>query len=129
MLDQFTPRHIPALIAGTTMAFGGMWPILNARAAMLEFGLPARIADVPAARPVMVIGTVRTTCLGALMLYFYARGQWDVLDTFMAVTGTYAGLVDSWVLWREGQSRQAAFRLISSGLFSACGFAGLTAGR
>lgn len=129
MIGHFTPRHIPGLIAATTMTFGGMWPLFNARAAMLEFGIPARIADVPATGPVMVIGQVRTTCLGALMLYFYARGQFDILDTFMAVTGAYAGLVDSYVLWKEGEARGALFRLISSGLISACGFAGLTAGR
>ena len=127
MLEYFTPRHIPALIAATTMTFGGMWPILNARAAMLEFGLPARVADAPATWPVMVIGQVRTTCLGTLMLWFYARGQFDVLDTFMAVTGAYAGVVDSWVLWRERENRNAAFRLLSSGLIAGCGIAGLTA--
>ena len=75
----------------------------------------------------MVIGQVRTTCLGLLMFWFYARGQLDVLDTFMAVTGAYAGVVDSWVLWRERENRNAAFRLLSSGLIAGCGIAGLTA--
>ena len=129
MLQHFHPRHIPALIAGSTMALGGLWPIFNAPAAMLEFGLPARIANTPAAAPVMVVGTVRTTIIGVLILVFYSRRQMDVVDTFLAVTGGYAGLVDSYVVWREGSPSQAVFRLVSSWLIGAWGVFGMTAGR
>ncbi|KAI0476888.1 hypothetical protein F4859DRAFT_66742 [Xylaria cf. heliscus] len=127
MFEHFTLRHIPALIAGSTMAFGGLWPLFNARGAMLEFGLPARIADTSAAAPVMVINSARTTIIGALILLFYSRGQFEIVDTIVAVTGAYAGLVDSYVVWKEGSPRQAIFRLVSSGLISASGLAGWTA--
>ncbi|KAI8627209.1 hypothetical protein F5Y19DRAFT_182587 [Xylariaceae sp. FL1651] len=128
MFEHFHPRHIPALIAANTMAFGGMWPIVDPRGAMREFGFPDRIAGSPEAAPVMVIGNVRTTVLGLLMLLFYSRQQFDILDTFMAITGAYAGLVDSYVVWREGNHRQAIFRLISSSLISAWGMLGWTEG-
>ncbi|KAI0391872.1 hypothetical protein F5Y17DRAFT_387856 [Xylariaceae sp. FL0594] len=128
MFEHFHPRHIPALIAGTTMAFGGMWPMLDPRGAMRDFGFPARIANCPEAAPVMVTGNVRTTVLGFLMLLFYSRRQLDLLDTFMAVTGAYAGLVDCYVVWRTGNRKHAVFRLVSSGLISAWGFLGWTAG-
>ncbi|KAH8896715.1 hypothetical protein GQ53DRAFT_743328 [Thozetella sp. PMI_491] len=110
------------------MTFGGMWPLFDPRGAMLEFGFPARIAEAPAAGPVFAVGNVRTTVLGTLMLTYYFRGKMDVVDTILAVTGGYAGLVDSYIVWREGQTGNAIFRLISSGLLSAWGFAGWTAG-
>ncbi|KAI1761493.1 hypothetical protein GGR53DRAFT_23833 [Hypoxylon sp. FL1150] len=129
MFSHFTPRHIPALFVATAMTFGGMWPLLDARAAMLEFGMPPRVAEAPAARPVFVVGNARTTVLGALVFIFYARGRLDAVDTILAVTGAYAGLVDSWVVWREGKSKNALFRLVSSWAVSAIGLVGFTAGR
>ncbi|KAJ8133517.1 hypothetical protein O1611_g107 [Lasiodiplodia mahajangana] len=129
MFQHFHPRHIPALIAGTTMAFGGIWPMFDPYGAMRDFGFPDRIAKAPEAAPVMVTGNVRTTVLGALMLLYYSRRQYEILDTFMAFTGAYAGIVDSYVVWREGRPRQAVFRLISSGLIAAWGFLGWTAGK
>lgn len=109
------------------MTFGGMWPIFNAKGSLLEFGFPARIADTPEAAPVMVIGCARTTCIGLLVFLFYSRNQLDLVDQVMAVTGAYAGLVDSYVVWKEGRPRKAIFRLVSSWLIAAWGFAGLTA--
>lgn len=96
---------------------------------MQEFGFAARIANAPAAGPVMIIGQARGTIIGLLVFLFYSRNQLELVDTVMAVTGLYAGLVDSYVVWKEGNGRYAAFRLISSGLISAWGFAGLTVGR
>ncbi|KAI1200871.1 hypothetical protein F5X97DRAFT_292310 [Nemania serpens] len=129
MFEHFHPRHIPALLAGTTMTFGGMWPLFDAPGAMREFGYPDRIADASEAAPVMVTGNVRTTIIGVLMLLFYSRRQYDTLDTFLAVTGAYAGLLDSYVVWREGRPGQALFRLASSAFLSLWGILGWTAGR
>lgn len=75
----------------------------------------------------MVIGQARTTCIGLLVFLFYLRNQLDAVDTVMAVTGAYAGFVDSYVVWKEGNPRMAVFRLISSGLIAAWGCAGWTA--
>ncbi|KAH8755788.1 hypothetical protein F5883DRAFT_504500 [Diaporthe sp. PMI_573] len=129
MFGGFELRHILGLIVASTMTFGGTWPLFDARGAMLEFGLPARIADTPAASPVMVINGVRTTIIGLLVFTFYSRNQLDLVDLVMAVTGTYAGLVDSYVVWKEGNSRKAVFRLVSSGLLAAWGWAGWTSPR
>ncbi|KAI1262871.1 hypothetical protein F5Y18DRAFT_429742 [Xylariaceae sp. FL1019] len=127
-LLQFRLRHIPALIAGTTMIFGGMWPMIDPRGAMRDFGFSSHIADSPEAAPVMITGSVRTTVLGMLVLLFYSRGQMDVVDTLLAVTGTYAGLVDSFIVWREGNLGHAVFRLFNSGFISAWGIMGWTEG-
>jgi hypothetical protein len=129
MFDHFTLRHIPALIAGSTMAFGGLWPLWDARGAMLEFGFPARIADVPQAAPVMAVGNARTSALGFAMLLLYSRNQFDAVDTILAVIGFWAGAVDCYVVYKEGQPRQAIFRLVSSWLLAAAGYAGWTAAR
>ncbi|KAI1426750.1 hypothetical protein F5Y12DRAFT_255415 [Xylaria sp. FL1777] len=122
-------KHIPALIVASTMTFGGMWSLFHASDAALEFGFPRRIAATPAVAPVFTVGNARTTTIGLLTFIFYARNQLDVVDTIMAVTGAYCGLVDSYVVWKEGNPRKAAFRLASSGFLSACGFFGLTASR
>lgn len=96
---------------------------------MLEFGLPDRIASTPAAAAVMLINNARTTSFGICMYTLYFRRELVACDTILAVLGAYAGLVDSYVVWKEGNPRKAAFRLVSSGLLSAVGFAGWTAGR
>ncbi|KAH8883745.1 hypothetical protein GQ53DRAFT_663242 [Thozetella sp. PMI_491] len=125
---HFELRHIPALFSASAMTFGGMWPLFDPRGALREFGFPARIAEAPAAAPVHAVGAVRTTVLGMLLFIYYSRGQMEVVDTILAVMGGYAGLVDSYVVWKEGQRGKAIFRLVSSGLIPAWGFAGLTAG-
>lgn len=102
--------------------------MFNAEGAILEFGSPAHIAKAPAAGPVMVIGQARTTVIGILVFLFYSRNQLELVDTVMAVTGAYAGLVDSYAVWKEGNLRMAAFRLMSSGLIAAWGYAGWTSG-
>jgi hypothetical protein len=127
MFEYFQLQHIPALLAGTAMMFGGLWPLFNARDSMLEFGFPARIAETPAAAPVMVRGDARTSIIGGLMLLFYYRGEMAVVDTILAVTGAYAGLIDTYVVWKEGNQNKAIFRLVASSFFFACGYSGLTA--
>ncbi|ETS73550.1 hypothetical protein PFICI_14496 [Pestalotiopsis fici W106-1] len=129
MFEQLQIRHVPALFVATTMTFGGIWSFFDARRAMLEFGLPDRIASTPGAASVMLINNARTTAFGLCMYAFYIRGQLAACDTILAILGAYAGLVDSYVVWTEGNPRKAVFRLVSSGLLSAAGFAGLTAGR
>lgn len=92
MFEGFALRHIPGLMfvsllplggaapssvdrrsltlqsissVASTMTFGGLWPIFDAKGAMTEFGFPASIASASAAGPVMVIGQVRGTIIGA----------------------------------------------------------------
>ncbi|KAH8895975.1 hypothetical protein GQ53DRAFT_743904 [Thozetella sp. PMI_491] len=128
MAGRVELRHGPALFSAFTMTFGGIWAFFDAPAAMAEFGFPAHIAGSSAAAPVMVTGNARTTIIGALMFIFYFRGQLEAVDTILALTGAYAGLVDSYIVWREGMPGKALFRLVASWMLSACGFVGLTAG-
>ncbi|KAK6851403.1 hypothetical protein PG995_012525 [Apiospora arundinis] len=128
MFEQFELRHVPALLAATAMTFGGLWTFFDPRGAMLEFGLPDRVASTPAAASVMHLTNARTTSLGLSMYALYFSGNFAGCDIVLSVLGAYAGLVDSWVVWREGNPRKAAFRLVSSGLLSAAGLAGWTAG-
>ena len=129
MFEHFELRHIPTLFTATVMTFGGMWSYFDARAAMLEFGLPDRIASTPAASAVMKINNARTTVIGMCLYTLYFRRELAACDTILAILGAYAGLVDSYVVWKEGNPRKAMFRLVSSGLVSAVGIAGWTAGR
>ncbi|KAK9419293.1 hypothetical protein SUNI508_01270 [Seiridium unicorne] len=128
MFEHFELRHIPILFTATVMTFGGMWSYFDPRGAMLEFGFPDRIAGTPAAAAIMHINNARTTVIGICLYTLYFRRNLDACDTILAVLGAYAGLVDSWVVWKEGNPRKAAFRLSSSWLLSAVGLAGWTAG-
>ncbi|KAK7967566.1 MFS general substrate transporter [Apiospora aurea] len=107
MSEQFSPRHMPALIAASTMTFGGLWSYFDPRAAMLEFGLPDRIASTPGAAAVMHINNARTTVLGTCLFALYFTRQRAACDTVLAILGAYAGLVDSYVVWKEGNPRKA----------------------
>ncbi|KAI0200754.1 hypothetical protein F4808DRAFT_150803 [Astrocystis sublimbata] len=122
-------NHVPALIVATTMTFGGLYSLLNPHGTLSEFGFPPRIAETPAAASPFKVGNVRTTVIGLLTYIFYFRNQLEVVDTILAVTGAYCGLVDSLLVWKEGNKQKAVFRLVSSGFLAACGFLGATAGR
>jgi hypothetical protein len=126
MLADFSLRHIPALIVASTTTFGGIWPMFNASAAMLEFGFPRTIAETPAAAPVMVNGQARTTILGLLTFIFYFQGKYAEVDTLMVVFGGYAGVVDAFLVWRHGNPGKAVFRIVASWAIAACGVARLT---
>ncbi|KAM7194153.1 hypothetical protein V8F20_008073 [Naviculisporaceae sp. PSN 640] len=126
----FSFRHIPALIQATTTTIGGIWPIFNARGAMLEFGFPPRIADDPLTWPVMIQGQSRTTILGLLTFIFYFTGRLREVDIILAIMGFYAGMLDSWVVWKTtGGLRWTVFRLVASWVLGAWGLMGMTAGR
>ncbi|KAI0097648.1 hypothetical protein GGR51DRAFT_577936 [Nemania sp. FL0031] len=129
MFENFRLQHIPGLIVASSMTFGGIWPLFDAHGAMSEFGFPQRIASAPPTAPVFQVGNARTTTIGLLTFFYYARQQYEIVDTIMTITGAYCGLLDSYIVWREGRPRHAIFRLVSSGFLSAWGFWGLTAGR
>lgn len=89
---------------------------------MAEFEFLAKIANAPAAAPVIVIRGLHTPDISLLVFTFYTRNQLDLVNLVMAVTGAYCGLVDSYVVWKECKLSKAVTRLISSGLFAAWGF-------
>ncbi|KAK3314972.1 hypothetical protein B0H66DRAFT_328836 [Apodospora peruviana] len=127
LLSNFHITHIPALLAATTTTLGGLWPIFSPQSSMLEFGFPAHIATSPAAHPVMVSASARTTVLGLLTWMYYLGGQYEVVDTILAVFGFYAGVVDGIVVWKTGNRGKAVFRVVGSGVIGVCGAVGLTA--
>jgi hypothetical protein len=120
MFEQFAWRHIVPLFVASATTFGGLWPFWAPRDAMLEFGLPARIADSPT--------SARTTALGLLMLIFYQQRKLAEVDVVMSVMGAYLGVVDGYVCWKEGMPNKAVFRCVSSMVIAGCGMVGLTEG-
>ncbi|KAI1318077.1 hypothetical protein F5Y16DRAFT_139511 [Xylariaceae sp. FL0255] len=118
-LPSFHLRHIPGILSGCSMFFGGMWPLFDAQGAMLEYGFPVRIASAPEAAYAFSEGGARTMVIGFFMLYFYARGQLRLVDTSLAVAGTYLGVIDTYLVWKAGDTNKAIFRFVASGLIAA----------
>ena len=104
---EFSPRHIPAPVIASSTTLGGLWPIFNPRAAMLEFGLPRHIAGNPAAAPVMVLGQARNRVLGLLIFWFYYQRKYTEIDQLMVLLAGYVGVVDCVQLAKVGQSAEA----------------------
>ncbi|KAK3368531.1 hypothetical protein B0H63DRAFT_488640 [Podospora didyma] len=125
--EHFSPRHIPAIILASTTTLGGFWPMLNAHSAILAFGFPPRIAETPAAHPVMIAGQSRSTILGVLIFTLYFRRRYAEIDTLMAIMGFWGGLVDTYLVWKHGKPEKALFRLATLWSFAALGYFGLTA--
>ncbi|KAJ6537715.1 hypothetical protein B0H19DRAFT_1270132 [Mycena capillaripes] len=69
--------HIPALFIATTTTFGGLIPFYSAELAMLEFGLPPRIASSQSAQAVMIASSTRITAIGLALFAFYFRNKLD----------------------------------------------------
>ncbi|GAB1314610.1 hypothetical protein MFIFM68171_04820 [Madurella fahalii] len=126
--DTFRARHIPALLLASTTTLGGFWPWVDPRSAILAFGFPGRIADAPAAHPVMVQGQSRSTILGLFFWVLYFRRRYVEMDALMAVMGFWGGAVDAYLVWRTGSARKAVMRLVTLWGFAALGLAGVTAG-
>lgn len=131
MFQNFHYRHIPALFTVGAQFWGTLYPIFggSTRGVMGHYGLPPRIANVTQTWPAWNAGNARTASLGILMMIFYARGQYDVVDTFMVVIGGYLGVVDCILLWNEGLRSTGINRLCGSAVFAALGLVGFTEGR
>lgn len=131
MFEDFSPRHIPALFSATAMFFGGLWPLFGneaTRSAMIEYGLPPRIANLPESWPGFMGISGRTTVIGALMYLFYFRRRYDVVDTIMAVMGFYLAVLDPYVLWGLASKSWCVFRGVSTFGFGLMGYYKLTTG-
>lgn len=118
--------HLPALLASLTSTTGSLWSLLSPATSLREFGFLPHISNSPAAQPIMVVAQTRGAVLGMLMAIFYWRGQYAEVDLILALYGGYAGVVDSWVVWRQGNRGKAVFRLVGSWAIAAAGLGGLT---
>ena len=103
-------------------------PFFNAESAILEFGLPKRIAISKPAQAVMITSSARITAIGMALFTFYFQGTLEAVDTVLAIIG-YVGLVDGYVCWREGVPDKSVFRTASGLLIAAWGWYGMTTGR
>ncbi|KAJ0426921.1 hypothetical protein BJY00DRAFT_3087 [Aspergillus carlsbadensis] len=126
MLKHFTPAHLPMLFIATTQSLGGLIPILFPTRAILDFGLPPRIANSQPAHPVMVVAGARTTTIGLILWAFYAQGKLVEFDTILAIFGTWVGLVDGAVCWNQGMRGKGAVRAVSGAIVAFWGVKGLT---
>ncbi|KAB5575788.1 hypothetical protein GE09DRAFT_1093343 [Coniochaeta sp. 2T2.1] len=122
----FTPYHIPALLTSLTSMSGSPWSLISPSSSLAEFGFLPAISNSRAAQPVMVVAQTRGAVLGALTAIFYLRGQYADVDLIMAIYGGYAGLLDAWVVYKEGNRGKGWFRLAASWAIMAAGLEGLT---
>ncbi|KAF2756326.1 hypothetical protein EJ05DRAFT_501825 [Pseudovirgaria hyperparasitica] len=127
MFEHFTLFQTPSLFVASAVTFGGLWPFFNAHGAILEFGLPPRVALSKEAQAIMVLSSARGTVVGLSMFMLYFRERFVEFDMVMATLGLYVGAVDAWICWREGMPSKAVFRGVSGALIAAWGLAGMTA--
>jgi len=102
-------------------------PFFNAEYAILEFGLPKRIAISKPAQSVMILSSARITTLGLALFTFYFQNKLAAVDTILLLLG-YVGLADCYVCWIEGVPNKAVFRLASGLVIAAWGWFGMTEG-
>ncbi|ERF77032.1 hypothetical protein EPUS_07938 [Endocarpon pusillum Z07020] len=126
MFTNFTLRHVPPLFVATALTFGGLMPFFNAEYAILEFGLPERIASSKAAQSIMIISSARITAIGLSIFTFCFQEKFAAVDTKLTILG-YVGLVDGYVCWLEDVPSTAIVRIISGALIAAWGWFGMTA--
>ncbi|KAH8908969.1 hypothetical protein BR93DRAFT_520052 [Coniochaeta sp. PMI_546] len=122
----FNAYHIPALLVCFTSMLGSPWSLLSPSTSLSEFGFLPAIAQSRAAQPVMAVAQTRGAVIGLLTAIFYSRGQYADVDLILALYGSYAGVVDAYIVWKEGNRGKGVFRLVGSWLIAAAGLAGLT---
>lgn len=127
MLGNFAAplRHGPPLLVATALTFGGLMPFFNAEYAILEFGLPHRIAISKPAQSIMIVSSARITAIGLALFTFYFQQQFAAVDTILLILG-YVGLVDGYVCWQEKVPNRAIFRATSGLLIALWGWFGMT---
>ncbi|KAF2130185.1 hypothetical protein P153DRAFT_365830 [Dothidotthia symphoricarpi CBS 119687] len=126
MTPRFMPNHLPALFIGTAFTLGGVLPLFRPERAILEYGLPLRIARSSEAQMLMQIGMARTTCIGAAIFTFYLQGKLEAVDTLLVMMG-YLGAGDMYFCWKEGAPVWGTFKAFCGAAFMAWGWFGMTA--
>lgn len=123
---QFKLPHLVTLAVATAHPAGGLvWPLVDPRGAILMFGLPQQVAELPAAQLVSASGSIRTSAFDVLVWVFYMRGKLEEVDTVNLVMGVWLGLADSWACWAAGVPCQAVLKATAGLLISGWGAAGL----
>ncbi|RYP21423.1 hypothetical protein DL767_009276 [Monosporascus sp. MG133] len=129
MLDNFSWRHIPALLAATPMLFGGLFHgLAKPKEALLTYGMSPTIANTHEAQIVYYGHTIRTSTLGLLIFAFYLQDNLAAVDMTMAIMGAYCGIADVLLLWNYGNRSKVPVRFLNILAIAVWGFAGMTAG-
>ncbi|EED23822.1 efflux pump antibiotic resistance protein, putative [Talaromyces stipitatus ATCC 10500] len=126
MFENFNLFHVPSLFVATAVTFGGLIPFFNAEYAIVEFGLPQRIANSKPAQSVMILSSARGTAIGIALFTFYFQGKLVEFDTVLTILGAYVGLVDGYVCLREDVPNKAVFRTASGLAIAAWGWFSMT---
>ncbi|KAF7508629.1 hypothetical protein GJ744_009021 [Endocarpon pusillum] len=100
MFTNLTLRQVPPFFVATALTFGELMPFFNAEYAILEFGLPERIAIFKAAQSIMIISSASITAIGVSIFTFCLQEKFAAVDTILAILG-YVGSVDGYVCGLE----------------------------
>ena len=120
-------HHIIPLVLATVFTFGSMMPLFNPTGAIRAFGLPEHIAMSPQAHACFTVYGSRMSALGMAIWIFYLKGNFEAVDTILALIGWYCGAVDGYVCWQQGVPGKAIFRMTAGFLVGGWGMLGLTA--
>ncbi|KAK6496283.1 hypothetical protein TWF481_002308 [Arthrobotrys musiformis] len=125
ILNNFSTRHIPGLIIGTTLTFGGAIPFFNPAYAMHEFGLPLYLVKSKDAQDAFTVSAIRTVALGLSIYMMFAQRMYRGVDIMLACIGT-TGILDGWLCWKVGVPGRGVFRATCAVLVAGWGWMGLT---
>ncbi|KAM0426343.1 hypothetical protein ACHAPT_008384 [Fusarium lateritium] len=126
MFHNFRYNHIPALLLAAALCCPSIVEFfLGPSAVLTGFGFPAHIANDEEAWIVGTVGNSRMLFLGGLMFYLYRRGEYRVLDVFLATASTI-GIVECIALWDVASRTILVLRFIVLFVFSVLGAAQTT---
>jgi len=122
------PRHIFPVLIMTAISISCFPAYFNTPYAIHElFGLPKHIANSPAAQSPFILMTGRVHAISFMLWAFYLKGNYEAVDTVMAIFGTWVTAIDVWICMREGVKSKALFRGVLGGLVGLWGLCGMTA--
>lgn len=102
-------------------------PLWNPAGAIRAFGLSERFATSAEAQACFTVYGSRMTMIGVAMWIFYLRGDFEAVNTILALVGGYCSAVDAYICWREGIPGKAVFRGTAGLLVGGWGMLGLMA--
>ncbi|KAJ4223398.1 hypothetical protein NW759_006032 [Fusarium solani] len=126
MFQNFRYNHIPALLLAAALCYPSIAAVfLSPSVVLTSYGFPPHIANSEGAWVVDAAANARMLCLGGLMFCFYRRGDYRVLDTFLASASTI-GIVECIALWDIGNRTILVLRFVVLFVFSVLGAAQTT---
>lgn len=123
----FSWRHVPAIVMAAGNGLGGLMPYWDPVQAIRTYGFPEPIATDRKAQTTFRLYSSRATMYGAALWIFYLRGQLKAVDTLLALS-LYAGAVDAYLCWSQGETGKAWFRGLFGVFYGAWGLLNLTSG-